>query len=263
MGPLQTEEARMTKVKARKTPGANLAGALDLLRQIERNVGYGPASRDTLIEAMGHKNLTGTSARKLAVLNHYDLVSKSGSTYQISELGRRILMPHDATDEAAALVEAAKAPSFFRDIWAEYEGNALPAMLPNILVRQFGVHPNSSNGAAAVFRETAEFAGLLRNGVLYGDIPQNDPPQDPKPNATDEGEGERSGEAGSGGRAGLDVGDSGGPGTQVYSVPLDHGGRVARIELPMPVEAQDLTGLEHWVRYMKMLNTNMPDTSGN
>lgn len=241
-----------------KVPGFNLEACVGLLDKVRDGVGMGAAARDTVARAMGYGSLNGTSKRAIGALSHFGLIDRSGSAaIRISDLGKRVLLPRNDAERQAAIVEAAKRPALYEKLFERYEGHALPSLLPNILVRDFQVYPASSEDAARTFRESMEFAGLLSNGILRA--------------ATHD-----SGEAGSaaGTSGGQEEPVSGSPDpvsvpsaplksgpsaerqvesnlrVQHYTIPLDGRGRVATIEIPLPVSAGDLNNVGRWAKYM-------------
>lgn len=238
-------EAGSDTTRGVQYPGDSLAEAVTLLEKVRTGVGFASASRELIAQALGYKGLTGTSGRRVATLGHFDLIERTGNgSYKISDLGRRILMPTSEAEKALALAEAAKRPSLYLQVIAKYQGSALPQMLANILARDFKVYAGASEDAAKGLRETVEFAGLLRNGILYDTVdvgseaPANpsrpsreETPRDPaaaeKPDETVEA-----------------------TSTGTYSIALGGDGRNAKIVLPLPITPRDLKLLRSWVEYM-------------
>ncbi len=244
------DETKQKEDRGPKHPSDNLETAVEMLHRVRDGIGYSPANRETIVEALGYQGLSGTSARKLAVLNHFNLLDRVGnSTYRIGELGKRILAPREESEVQVALAEAAKAPSLYQRLFARFGDSALPSLLPNILMREFGVLSQTADEVARLFRETAEFAGLLRNGVLHtelladpsaaGDSAPSES-SDPRPNTA------------------ADESSQAGPpaGVQRYSVPLDKSGRVAMVELPLPLLVRDVERMISWLNYMMTITAD-------
>jgi hypothetical protein len=252
-------------------PVEGLEGAVRMLAEVRAAVGFSSASRDTLVEAMGYKGMSGRSARKLAALSHFDLLERVGKgTYRISDLGKRILLPVSDQDRTQALGEAARRPTLFAQVFERFKGHALPTLLPNLLGREFGVFHTSTDDAAKAFRESMEFSGLLSNGVLL-----EAPAENTAPPASGRGEGNATSEAGSKDDAESHLSSQGAgsasprggapkEGTQRYSIALGGDGRVALIDIPVPVSPQDLRKIEKWATYMKSVleeDEETPDAS--
>ena len=150
----------------RKAPAHGLAEAKAFLAVLEKNLGRGPFSRDSMAQALGHAPGSGPFSRKAGSLSHYGLIERSGGAAKISALGISILRPIDKREEQSSTAKAAQMPTLYQELVRRFAGNALPSMLGNILVREFGVHLNSSEEVAKTFRETMAHAGLLRHGIL-------------------------------------------------------------------------------------------------
>src|SRR5688572_21598112 len=76
-------------------PADTLGSAVQLLQLVRDRLGFSSASRESVAEALGYRTLNGTSRRKIAALSHFDLLSRTGAAYRISELGKQILIPRD------------------------------------------------------------------------------------------------------------------------------------------------------------------------
>jgi len=229
-------------------PGDNLEAAIQLLEKYKAAIGLGVASRETVAEALGYSGITGTSSRRMGSLTHYGLLERSAGGYKVSELGKKLLMPKNDAERVAAIVEAARHPKLYAALFDKYSDHALPNLLPNILVREFGVAANAADAATKTFRETAEFAGLLRNGVLTNLVHQQPAPIHQ-----------------SDGIDGAPVSEQPRPsgvrappleGVQEYTVPLDETGRVGMIRLPLPVTAKDVRRVRAWSDYMSSVLTD-------
>ncbi|MDF1504392.1 hypothetical protein [Roseisolibacter sp. H3M3-2] len=241
-----------------RSPGFSLPEALELLRQVRTGVGYGRASRDTVAKAMGFTSLNGRSNRAIGALTHFGLMERSGAAaLQISDLGRRLLMPRDDVESRDGLAQAAMEPTLYQRLFGRFGGHGLPSLLPNILVREFGVHANTSEDVARIFRESVEFAGLLRHGILHTEpepaestalvavsasstasqAPLANAPVAVAPSTVD----------------GPPPVSPVGAGTQRYTIPLDSQGRLATIDIPLPVAPGDLRRVAKWAQFMLSL----------
>jgi hypothetical protein len=245
-------------------PSETLASAIQLLQLVRDRLGFSSASRESVAEALGYRTLNGTSRRKIAALSHFELLVRNGAAYRISDLGKQILIPRDDGEYKQAIAVVAKKPAFYGKLFAKYEGQALPGMLPNILVREFGILPQSSEEVARTFRETQEFAGLLRNGILLseaegaatggGDLAPSGTSLSASASVARQplevrGEAKSKGEINAG---------NGRP-FQRFSIPIDKQGTLASVELPVPVRERDLKKVSAWLAYMTNVIGDEPD----
>lgn len=244
-----------------KYPGDGLGESIQMLETVRAAVGLSTASRETIASALGYKNINGASARKLASLAHYGLLEKAGhGALKISALGRRLLMPTSEADHRSALVEAALLPTLFRGVHERFKGQAIPGMLANLLVREFGVFHKSAEAAAATLRETMEHAGIVRNGVLLEEMDDQQAGASQPVDAEGPGPHDAHGSedhglptstsSPAGHKPEPRVAKPGG-GDQRYVVALGGDGRMALIDLPLPVTPKDLRRVRLWVDYME------------
>ena len=245
---MPNSEERSAKVeRGIKYPADNLESAIELLGRVKDSLGYGGASRETLAEALGYRGISGTSARKIGSLTHYDLLERIGNgAYRISELGRRILMPTTSAERREAITEAAKRPALYGALFQMYQDHALPTLLPNLLVREHGVTSSAAEQAANTFRETVEYAGLLRAGILRSNPGAEVDPE----NTATVGENVATSEAAAKGQLPDFPGRAG---SSDYTVALDGAGRVAVLSIPLPVTLRDMRRLRAWAEYMTLL----------
>jgi hypothetical protein len=243
-------------------PADDLETAVANLDRVRDAVGFGPAERRIIAEALGYQTISGHAARRLGSLSHYGLIERAGKgAAKISDLGRAILIPTTEAERRAKIVAAAKQPSLYANLVAKYAGHALPSLLANLLVREHGIHENAADAATKTFRQTMEFAGLLRNGVLFEDladspdepsmathateVPTAAPPQavrmghpiEPRPQAPTVA-------------------------PNSFTIPLDAEGRIARIELPLPVTDVDLDRVQAWATYMRSVAIKKNEVAG-
>jgi len=165
----EKEKVKKTKDRSVAYPGVPLSEAIDFTARLRDALGKGPYSRDEAAKALGHSKLTGPAARKVAALVHYGLLERSGNTYSQSQLSQDILKPESDTLKNEAIKRAAVRPKLFQKLCRRFEGQAVPSMLQNILIRE-GVSEGAANDVVRIFIETMKFAELLVNGVLIKPI---------------------------------------------------------------------------------------------
>ncbi|MBI1984940.1 MAG: hypothetical protein HYS60_02400 [Candidatus Wildermuthbacteria bacterium] len=158
---------RKSRERSVAYPSLNLESAVDSVAKLRSALGKGPYSREDAAKALGYSGLSGASARAVAALVHYGLLERNGNTYFTSELSEEIVHPTDDTGmkKLRALVMAARTPRLFERLISKFQSQSLPGLLENILMRE-GVSSGSAKEAATTFKETLQYAGLLKNGVV-------------------------------------------------------------------------------------------------
>lgn len=147
-------------------PAHNLEDSIEAVSKLNSNLGKGPFNRESAAVALGYKGVSGASAIKISACAQFGLLMRSGNTYYISDLARKILVPTSEEERRTAILEAVETPSLYSSLISTYADQALPTMLTNILCRNYGVIENSAPKAANIFRESLEYAGLLKNGAV-------------------------------------------------------------------------------------------------
>lgn len=248
-------------------PADSIAEALGMLEKVKSAVGMGAAKRELIANALGYKTMSGHAARRLGALSHYGLIERAGKgAARISPLGKAILMPTSDAERARSIVDAVKMPNLFATLIAKHAGHALPTMLANLLAREHGVNASVAESAANTFRESVEYAGLLRNGVLFAEIPAT---EEVVSGARPDGSSKPSMGATDGRKSDPDREDDtviDDAETATFTVVLDpRRRRLAKITMPIEVTARELKNIEAWVAYMKLTvhDDETPDISAN
>ena len=160
------KENKVKRGRSSAYPAVSLKKAVETAVILSDKLGSGPYSREAVAQALGYKGVSGASAVKVAALVHFGLLNRKGSSYHQSNLSKRILVPKTEEDKKIATAEALLTPTLYAKLSEKYSGNSLPTLLENILYHEFNIMQSASKEAAENFRQSAEFAGFLKNGIL-------------------------------------------------------------------------------------------------
>jgi len=150
-------------------PGITLEKAIEATKQLRDNLGMTPFSRDSAATALGYKAVSGASVQKVSACVHFGLLTRKGNAYTQSELANQMFRYVDDEERVAAIKAAVQTPSLYSKLISEYDGKALPKMLDNILVRNYGITERVAKDVANIFEKSVLFAGLLQNGIITAD----------------------------------------------------------------------------------------------
>lgn len=245
-------EDKVGKKKAgRRSPSFPINEAVGFLQTIVKQIGEGPFNREAIGKALGHATVTGSVTTKIGSLTHFGLLEiQNGAVYRISALGKRLIYPRTDHERHEALAESAKQPTLYAELLSAFTGKSVPPLLPNILIQTYGVSADNAESAAATFRQTMEFVGLLRNGILHPTVsdtsivgvlkdalaqqpsreagfnaqPSDLTPKDPPP---------------------LPKGE-----VQEFTIPLSRR-RTGTLRLPLPLDETDVVRIGKWLELMK------------
>lgn len=148
--------------RSRAYPAITLDEAIEAASKFREELGTGPHDRGTIAKALGHSSLTGSAARKIGAMNHYGLLNRSKSQYELSDLADRIALYRDDDERDAAIREALGEPALFKSIIDRFQPEGqIPRQLSNILARDFGILPAVKDDVTKTFLRSAEFAGVI------------------------------------------------------------------------------------------------------
>jgi hypothetical protein len=119
-------------------PGIGLGQALELAAKLHGKSRTNAIDREAAAKDMGFTGLTGSSTKALADLTHYGLIEKTGKgSIRVSQRAVDILYPESASGKAAAIREAAFAPTLFGALRSHFhDGPPSENALKGYLMRQ-------------------------------------------------------------------------------------------------------------------------------
>jgi|GEM_PF-5282145 len=171
-------------------PVINLQTAVEKTEALHHAFTRGSFGREAANEAMSYSKKSGHGHRIVAALNHYGLLDRESNSYKISEIGLKVAKPVSDDERQTAVKSAALNPKLIRNVYDDFKGSALPGRLENILDRKHNIAASVADDVAQTVRETLEFAGLLKNGIVgneetvYRGSDDSDDKQNPSKAAT-------------------------------------------------------------------------------
>lgn len=163
-----TKESSMSIQRSKPYPSLSLQDAVTRIQSLKDKAGVQQKySREIFAQGIGYKGSTnGAFIRAVAALSQYNLVIKDGDGYALTNTAKGILIPTTSSSVRQATREAALSPDLFKSLYDDFKGEKLPALLPNILVQQYGILDGVKSKAQNVFISTMEYAGLLSDDNL-------------------------------------------------------------------------------------------------
>lgn len=145
--------------RSRAYPGVPLDQCIKFAAKIRKALGKGEHDRPLLATALGMAQPT--AIRPIAALAHFGLLERKGNRYRVSELAGALVDP--LPNEAAELrLRALNAPQIYRELISRFEADRqIPEHLATILHRNFGITQQAAPLAEKIFRQSAQFAGLV------------------------------------------------------------------------------------------------------
>lgn len=161
-----TNKEKRTINRSTAYPGVTLEKAIEATKQLRENLGSGPYSRDSAATALGYATVSGASTQKIGACVHFGLLTRKNNAYSQSSLADQVFRHISEEERLQAIKDAAQKPALYSKLIAEFNGKALPKMLDNLLVRNYGITERVAKDVAAAFTKSMKFAGILENGII-------------------------------------------------------------------------------------------------
>ena len=117
---------------------------------------------------------------RIGASKQFGFITTGSSTAQLTDLARRILYPSSGeVERQKLLIEAFSNPPLYSKLIGRFKDKAVPAsgQLGNILMNEYHIIKQVKDNAAKCFLDSANYLGLLSNGVLcmdnVGEQPQS------------------------------------------------------------------------------------------
>lgn len=152
-------------------PAVTLEDCLEFIRKID-SIGGESVSYASIISLMGLKNPTTRSfLSRISASKQYGLILTGNSKAQLTDVGRRILRSADEEQTKNLLVDAFINPPLYQKLVERFFGKALPPknQLANLLMNEYRIIRQVKDLAADCFYKSAQFLGLITDGVLYAE----------------------------------------------------------------------------------------------
>lgn len=177
------EEKKRTFKATRMFPKESIENALKLAKAIKKDGREGAIENTILGSAIGLKP-GGVQYRTLVnAAVCYGLIKGSGSssTLSLTQLSKDILYPIEHIDEKVELRRAFNNIDLFAQLIEEYNGKELPKgeLFSNILMERYQLPENSTKKCIEIFKENAEYVGLIQN-ISGTDFIEASPEQETK-----------------------------------------------------------------------------------
>lgn len=156
-----------SKARSRLYPRYDLEEAIKLI-QILSKLGRKNVSEKSVAAETG-KSITNSSfLGRVSSAKQFALISKDGGKLSLTQLGNEIMFPLDDVTKADAIRKAFTMPTLYKELIDAFGGTKIPeyASLGNRLLNDYGIEAGAKDIAAKNFVRSAEYAGVIQNGIL-------------------------------------------------------------------------------------------------
>lgn len=153
-------------------PAVSISDCYEFIGLID-SLGGKSVSYASILDLMGLTSPTTKSfLSRIGASKQFGFITTGSSTAQLTDLARHILYPSAGeTEKQKLLIEAFSNPPLYAKLVGRFKDKAVPAsgQLGNILMNEYRIIKQVKDNAAKCFLDSANYLGLLKNGVLCMD----------------------------------------------------------------------------------------------
>lgn len=164
-----------TKTRSPNYPALNLADALASIKKVYEVEGRRKTGGDEIAQALGHKNLSGTSRVKVSALRKYGLLQADSDGLKVSDDALALLeLPREHPEHMTALRNAALRPALFAELHETY-GDDVPgdSILRHFLIKR-NFNPKVADEIIQIYRDTMELVSRETDDYTAADEPDDE-----------------------------------------------------------------------------------------
>ena len=170
----------MARMRSPNFPGLSLEDAVKFVKPIWDKNRRVLIAREVAAKDLGYTGLTGRSLKVLGAMNQYGLIeNKAGGQMRVSKLAEDILIGYPEGVKRAAVSEAARFPSLFREVYERFEGHVPSDNAVRSFFLQKGFTNEGVEKALRSFEETNRYAEIYgvseSHGIEEGDGSESGP----------------------------------------------------------------------------------------
>jgi len=156
-----------SKLRSRLYPRYNIEEAIKLI-QVVSGLGRKNVSEKSVAAETGKSITNSGFIGRVSSARQFALISKDGGKISLTQLGNEIMFPVDDTSKAEAIKRAFSMPTLYKELIDAFGGTKIPehSSLGNRLLNDYGIEAGAKDVAAKNFIKSAEYAGVMQNGIL-------------------------------------------------------------------------------------------------
>lgn len=161
------EIKKESRARSRLYPRYDLEDAIEFIKAINK-LGGNKVSINAVAAELGKAvNNSGLTGR-LSSAKQFGLLLQDEGRLSLSAMGKEIIFPKGDEEKTQAIQKAFLTPVFYRELVEGFSGKVLPdkSTMGNRLIHDYSIEATAKDIAAKNFIHSAEYAGLLRNGIL-------------------------------------------------------------------------------------------------
>ena len=175
----KVKEEESVRERSSPYPTWPLDKCLDGARKLYEKDRFAAMPLEAVAQHLGYGGLNGASRPALGALRQFGLIAYKeggkGTKATLTDLAKRILLPHNESEKNAAIVQAFDSCRIFGRVLAHYPDGHLPSneTLRSLLIREFGFTETAAKGFIGSIRTSLDYVASLR--------PPTEPPAEQNP----------------------------------------------------------------------------------
>lgn len=163
----EENKEKKQKMRSRLYPRYDLEEAVSFIKVVNKLGGKNVSTKAVAVES-GKSVTNSTFIGRVSSAKQFGLLNQEKGKISLTELGSEIIFPRDENNKESLLKRAFASSSFYKELINDFSGKTLPdqATLSNRLFHDYKIEAGAKDKAARNFVHSAEYAGVIQNGIL-------------------------------------------------------------------------------------------------
>lgn len=164
---METEEKKETKARSRLYPRYDLEDSIKFIESVSK-LGGSRVSNEAVAAEVGKAVNNSTFIGRVSSSKQFGILIQESGKLSLSSVGKEIMFPRGDGEKSAAIKSAFATPVLYKELIDAFNGKTIPdqVALGNRLVHDYGIEAAAKDSAARNFIRSAQYAGVLQNGIL-------------------------------------------------------------------------------------------------
>lgn len=164
---METEEKKETKARSRLYPRYDLEDSIKFIESVSK-LGGSRVSNQAVAAELGKAVNNSTFIGRVSSSKQFGILIQESGKLSLSSVGKEIMFPRSDDEKSAAIKSAFSTPALYKELIDTFGGKTIPdqSALGNRLVHDYGIEAAAKDSAARNFIRSAQYSGVLQNGIL-------------------------------------------------------------------------------------------------
>lgn len=176
---METGEKKESKTRSRLYPRYDLEDSIKFIESVSK-LGGSRVSNEAVAAEVGKAVNNSTFIGRVSSSKQFGILVQESGKLSLSSIGKEIMFPRGDSEKSAAIKSAFSTPSLYKELIDTFNGKTIPdqVALGNRLVHDYGIEAAAKDSAARNFIRSAQYAGVVQNGILVASAENPTPADD-------------------------------------------------------------------------------------